>query len=387
MKFACVEFNTKSGDIWRPTPDKPNYLCDPDKEIDSCAWGTWTSALNGEHIPLHWFIKGKKGKGASKRESFFNRGLKKIKRWIRMYNPNYKNIDYIKRFDVVLVCHHFYYNIEMTHFLKEAKKTSPKTIFLGTTAYNLGRIREFWHNPLWFSDFKMFADSCDIYINLNRVADEYYKLVTDTPVVYFPMFYPYEYGKNYFVNLEQKEKSIFVAGDTSRIDNLMSQLIARKIQEQYPEYIIKVTKMPKMNTEPLKECKYEIIPFVQWQGYLEQISKMYLVINMDAWWTKGRTPGDAACVGSPCIGINADSQMELFPDLACRDIIDTKKAVELGIILISDKEFYRIVQQKAIDRLSEYSYEKSRKRLENLIILYKEKRLKDWNPISWKYEY
>jgi hypothetical protein len=108
---------------------------------------------------------------------------------------------------------------------------------------------------------------------------------------------------------------------------------------------------------------------------------------MDAWWTKGRVPGDAACVGSPCIGINADSQMELFPDLTCRDIVDTKKAVELGIKLINDKKFYYNVQQKAINRLSEYSYEKSKKRLENLIALYKEKRLKDWDPISWKYEY
>ncbi|MEW6042286.1 MAG: hypothetical protein AB1633_12280, partial [Elusimicrobiota bacterium] len=116
MKFACIEFNTKSGGIWIPTSDRPNYLCDPVKEIDACAWGTWTSALNGEHIPLHWFIKGKIGKGVSEKESFFNRYSKKIRKWTNLYNynPNYKNLDYIKRFDVVLVCHHFFYNIEMT---------------------------------------------------------------------------------------------------------------------------------------------------------------------------------------------------------------------------------------------------------------------------------
>jgi hypothetical protein len=367
---------------------KPNYLCDPSNEIDVTAWGAWTSALEGEHIPLQFLVDGKTSDGI-KTGGFSGvkyKVLSKIKKAVD-YVPLFRNINYLEKFDVVLVCHHFYYNREMTQLLKIAKKTFPNKIFLGTTAYNLGRIREYWRDAAWYMDFKEFIDNCTLYINLNRVADEYYRLLTKTPVVYFPQFYPYEYAKKYFIKLQEKENAIFVAGETTRIDNIVSMLIAKRIQEKHRDYVIKVTSMQGMNLKPLQGANYQVIPFVDWRSYIELLGMMKIVLNMDAWWTKGRVPGDAACVGTPCIGINADTQMELFPELTCRDITDVRMAVNLALRLISENDYYEKIQMNAMKKLEEYSYTNSIDRLDRLVKIYKKGKINEWNAVSWENEF
>ena len=92
-----------------------------------------------------------------------------------------------------------------------------------------------------------------------------------------------------------------------------------------------------------------------------------MIIDMDNAWTLGRLVRDAAAVGTPCIGLNSGSQENLFPDLTCSDIVDTKKAVNLGIKLIKDRKFYEMVQRKAFKRLEAYSYENSVKRLNKVL--------------------
>ena len=180
IQFACIEFNTKSGSIWCPTPERPNYLCDPKKEIDIGSFGSWTSALNGEHIPLHWFIDGKPRRGVSEVPSFHRtlvyRAWKRFKREFWKDKPEklqFNNLNYLEKFNVVLVCFHLLYHSEMTQFLLKAKEKHPDKIFLTTHPFNLGRVREYWRDPYWYKNFVTFVNHGDIVIIVNKAARDY----------------------------------------------------------------------------------------------------------------------------------------------------------------------------------------------------------------------
>ena len=368
LKFACVELYTKSGEIWRPTPEKPNYLCDQRYEIDVNSFGCWTSALDGEHIPLSWFVTGKKGRPAHQKATLLERGIHKAKKSLFKETFPYRNLDYVKRFDVVLVCHHESAHWEMLHFLKKAKEVSPSTLFLATYGvYQLGRVRELWRNPRWYRSLMEFIETSDLFLIVNRAAQEYFQLATPKPAVYFPPFYPYEYTRRFCRRREEKEKTIFVAGNTERLDILAGFLMAREFQKRHPDYLIKLTDWGKMNLELLRGCRYEVLSRTTWQGYLEETSKALFILNTDIWWTNGRVPLDAAAVGTPCIGCNANGQMECFPDLTCADIQGTAKALQGAERLLSDSLFYEAIQERALSQLESYSYENSKKRFESLV--------------------
>ena len=376
MKFACVELYTKSGEIWRPTPERPNYLCDQRREIDVNSFGCWTSALSGEHIPLSWFVTGKKGRPAHQPATFFERARHKAKKVIFGERFPYRNLDYIKKFDVVLVCHHENSHWEMLHFLIKAKKVSPSTLFLATYGvYQFGRVMELWRNPRWYRSFVDFIEASDFFLTVNRAAEDLLRLSTNKPLAYFPPFYPYEYTRRFYRRRDQKEKTIYVAGNTKRSGVLVGLFLAKALQKKYPEHKIKLTDWGGINLEPLKGCDYELLPRTSWQSYLEETSRALVILNTDTGWTNGRVPLDAAAVGTPCIGCNANGQLECFPDLACADIEGIGEAIALGERLIKDPSFYQAVQQKALERLESFSYENSRKRFETLISMVRENRV------------
>lgn len=386
MKFACIEYNTKSGGIWRPTPERPNYLCDHKREIDAASFGTWTSALNGEHIPLNWFVSGKNSYGTDDETLVFYKAygkLKELKRKIFKNKIKFKNLDYLKKFDVILVCHHFYYSEAMLDFLLQAREVFKDILFIGGLPYNLGRVREFWRDPVWYENFVTFFNNVDIFAIVDYVAKDYYSLIVKKPIIYFPTFYPVEYAQKCFVNRVDKKKIIFIAGDTKRLDTVWGMHIAKKIQEKFPEYLIQVINTSKINLEPLKGTKFELLSSVNWETYLKTISKSTIVINMDIWWTNGRVPSDCAAVGTPCIGVNANRQIELFPALTCEDISGTKKAIELGYRLLNDNSFYNEIQKIAFSRLEYYSYENSVQQFKKLINLYYQNRLNEWEYPEW----
>lgn len=386
IQFACIEYNTKSGSIWRPTPERPNYLCDPKNEIDIGSFGSWTSALKGEHIPLHWFMDGKPRPGVDgsspfQKTLFYRFGTRLIKEIFPDGNRNYQfhNLGYLEKFNPVLVCFSLTQPEAMTQFLQKAKERYPEKIFLVTYGtFNLGRVREYWRDPSWFRHFVTFLNTGDLIILVNREAREYLQLVTKKPILYFPTFYPVHYTEKFFVPREEKEKKIFVAGTTERMDIVWSCLIAKVLQERYPDFTIQVCSWKNMNFEPLKGTRYEVLPWLQWEDYLKVTGKAMFILNTDTWWTNGRVPSDAAAVGTPCIGVNADRQKDLFPDLTCSDVMDTKKALQLGARLIDDNKFYEFIQNKAYQRLEIFSYENSRERFHNLIESYKIGNLDQW---------
>lgn len=380
MKFACVELYTKSGNIWDGAREKPNYLCDPKTEIDNCSFGCWTSALGGEHIPLLWFKLRKLSNRiyhnycAPHMSRFHYGGYSIVSRLINRAFDKFHNLQYITKFDVVLIVVHDYSTREMAKFIVTAKKLRKKPIFLGALGNTLGSFRETLKDKDAFRYFKIFIDNCDVFVNYYHEAiSDYLGLYTDTPIVNFPQFYPFEFAKSFFEPYENKKKIIFVSGDTSRTDHISSLLIAKKIQTRYPDFLIEVIGRPSLNLEPLKNSRYRVTPFFEWIDYLKHTRKVYMIIDMDNTWTLGRVVRDAAVVGTPCIGLNSESQKSLFPDLVCSDITDTKKAIDLGIKLIEDRKFYERVQKKAFKRLEAYSYENSVKSLNGILEKYAKK--------------
>lgn len=378
MKFAVIEYETKTNKIWRHTNERPNYLCDPQNEIDPTSYGCYASALKGEYISLKGLIM----ESLENPPSFFQEAKFRLrkKQGIKL---NY-SLDYLKKFDVVLALSHITENAVMTSFAEYFKETFPEKILLGSSPYPFGRLREAWREKTWYKNYLRLIDACDIFINVHRQANDYQQLMTKTPVVYIPQPYPYEFAKRFFKKRGEKEKIIFCAGDTNRPDNLGSQIVAKEIQKKHPRYKIVLTEMPNFNIEPLKKANFEAVPFYPWQKQLELLSKYYLVINLDIWFTRGRVQVDCAACGTPSLGINADGQIELYPDLTCADAKDIKKIIALGDRLIEDSQFYDEMQNKAIKRLAEYSYKKTAGRIENLIQLCKENRIKEFKEQNWQ---
>ncbi len=374
MKFACVELYTKSGRIWDGARQQPNYLCDP-SEIDNASFGCWTSALKGEHVPLLWFKFRKPmrrfyhGQMAPRMSKFNYAGYSIISRLFNNAFEDFNNLDYLSKFDVVLVVVHDYSIRAMAKFVTAAKKLQKKPIILGAFGVTLNFMREALKEPENFKHFKIFIDNCDVFVNYYHEAiSDYLKLFTSTPVVNFPQFYPFEFAKSFFTPIDGKEQVIFISGHSQRTDHVASMLVARKVQELHPEFTIELVGRPKQSLEPLQGANFRVAPFQRrWADYMEKTKKNYLVLDLDNTWTLGRVVRDAAAVGSPCIGLNSGSQASLFPDLVCRDIIDTDKAIELGAKLIEDKSFYRGVQRKAFEKLEECSFENSVKRLHNML--------------------
>ena len=366
IKFACIELYTKSGKIWNGAREKPSHPCDP--------FECWASALGGERVPLMWFklknplrqiyhnqfaprISRANYSGYSMASKLANRAFDK-----------FHNLEYLTKFDVVLVVVHDYSISAMSQLVTEAKGLKEKPIFLGTFGNTLEAFRKALKSQDALRHFKTFLDNCDAFVNcFHEAVSDYLTLYTDTPIVNFPHFYPVEFAKTFFTSYDDKEKVIFVSGHTQRIDHVFSLLVAKEIQARHPEYLIEVIDRSMLNLEPLEDSRHEIVPFLKWEDYLNHTSKTYMIVDMDNAWTLGRVPRDAAAVGTPCIGLNSAGQTSLFPDLACSDIIDSKRAVELGIKLIEDREFYEGVQGKALERLEAYSPENLAQRLNELV--------------------
>ncbi len=365
MHFACIEFSTKSGEIWRPTPEKPNFLCDPEKEIDPTSFGCWTSALNGEHIPYSFLQIGKNARSFAFK---IQRRLDRIKEKMSK-RPVYHNLNYLKKFNLILLIVHTYSLPLFADLAQRIQKINPHAILLGSITSPLGLLRETWKKSGEYRAFKNFADYCDLFINVNRVAQKYLEYITKTPVIYFPQFYPYEFARQSFQPRERREKTIFVAGETSRTDNLAGQLVAIALLKKHPDFQIKIVDIPGTNLAPLKIARvpFQAIPFQNWQKHLKRLASYYLVINLDQIWTLGRLQADCAAVGTPSIGINANNQMEMFPDLTIKDIEGIGDAVSLGERLIGESDFYHSVQEKANKVISQNDYDQSRQRLFDLL--------------------
>jgi hypothetical protein len=368
MRFACIEYNTKSGAIWTHTAERPNFLADNKREIDATSYGTWTSALEGEHVPLSWFIEPKRGPGVG--ESF-RIGLRiKFKLNARRGRPliEFENLDYAERFDAVLICFHPSGYRFMTELVQALRARFPKLVIIGTHAtFSLGRLREQWRSQEWFSSLQTFMKSCDVFAVANREAIGYFSLMSSTPVEYLPQFFPLEYTESLNIKDQPLEKTIFVAGDTSRSDVVWGCLLAKEIQSRHPDYRVQVIESENFNQATLTGSDFEVLRKLDWLEYLKTVARSRFLINTDVGWTNGRVQSDAAAMMTPCIGVNAGWQTELFPELSIPDVSGSEQGIAVAEKLITSDSYRRSTSQYAFDKLSQWSYSSGSRRVLDLV--------------------
>lgn len=356
MKFAVVEYDSKSHEIWRHTDERPNYLADPLTEIDPTSFGCYVSALSGEHIPL----KSLAGAG-----SVWRRGTKRLTgRW-----PNY-SLDYLAQFDVLLVVHQLADAHELVRAVQRLQQLPKHPFIIGVPTQPYGLLREATEqDPVAKKNLIAFIKACDVFTSIVEDTVSWYQELSGVPVTYLPQPYPVEFASKNFLPRQEKDKTIFVAGVTQRDNIKQGQLVAKELQRQFPDYTILVPKVHDLDYDAsrLEGSRYQVVPFEQWRDHLQTLAKTTLVINTDYTKTRGRVQTDCAAVGTPSLGGNSDGEIDLFPELASTPTTPTEKIIEQGKRLLSDESHYASVVEQARQELAKYSYEPSAQRLRALL--------------------
>lgn len=384
MRFACVEFTTKTGKIWRPTPERPNYLCDPIKEIDPTSFGCYTSALNGEHFPLTGLMYG----SLEKPPSLLQRVRQDAARRSRgMFGPY--DLSVLKRFDVLLVIYQLSNDDEIVRFVQRVREELPDITVVSSSSPSFGRLREEWkEDPERASRYQTFLNATHLNMNVCRATVPFYRLLTTTPSLYLPQPYPVEYALSQTQEISERRPIVYVAGDTVRPDILTGHLIAKTLQQRHPELLIRVTKTPEfpLNTAFLAGARFEVTPFQPWKEQLRLLASCRVVINTDLWWTRGRVPVDCAAAGVPCVGTTSDGQTELWPELTAPDSTNVDSLIALAERVLTDDTFRTTVVAKAQRRLAHYAYGPSVHRFTKSIELARAGRLAAWRDPVWEGE-
>lgn len=358
MRFAVVEYASKSGGIWRHTDARPNYLADPDTEIDATSFGCYVSALKGEHIPLTWLAKPML--------------LRKIYKRLAGSWPRY-SLDYLKQFDTLLVVHQMSDAHEIAALTRRIRHELPHIFIIGVPTQPFGILQPHLEsNTKARQDFIAFANNCHIFLSVVKSTQSWYQARAKTPVVYLPQIYPARYASQHFLPRQRKQKIIFVAGITARPNVTQGFLVAKKLQQEFPEYIIHITQIPgvPMDFSNLKGARFQIQPFQKWRQHLPTLATYALTINTDYAATRGRVQADCAAVGTPSLGSNSDGANDLFPKLASTPETSVEELVARGRKLLTNENYYSQITQYAADRLKKYDYEESAVRLQLLVKQY-----------------
>lgn len=363
MKFAVVEYSSKTKAIWRHTVDRPNYLCDPIKEIDPTSFGCYVSALEGEHIPLTHFIIGSQ-------IGLLRRLYRKIIKRASGSWPESYNIDYLSKFDALLVVYQLSDGHEMVNFMKRLRRQLPNIKVLGVPTQPYRILQDAWSRDAEKeSEIKEFIAQCDIFLTIVESTKPMWENISSVPVVYLPQPYPVEFATKEWKPRVNKRNIIYVAGVTDRKNIILGEVVAKKLQEKFPQYRIQMSEVADMqlDTSKLEGATFDVISFTPWREHVAMLSKAMLVINTDYTFTRGRVQVDCAAVGTPSIGANSDGQDDLFPKLPATDATSIEQLVLQGTQLLQDGSYYDEVMRTAKERLKKYNYSESKKRIEELV--------------------
>lgn len=363
MKFAVVEYSSKTGKIWRHTPERPNYLCDPIQEIDPTSFGCYVSAFEGEHIPLVSLMSGDQISGVTR---FYRKVIKRIMgSW-----PHY-DISYLQQFDVLLVVYQISDGHEMVSLVNRLHTEHPSQIIIGVPTQPYGILKKHWDaHPDHLQEIRQFMRGCHVFLTIvRRTLPDWKRMAPPTPVVYMPQPYPVQFAAKFFRERQQKSNIIFIAGVTNRDNIKKGQIVAAMIQKKFPAYRIQIvgSKDNPPDVINLAGTTYDIIPFAPWQEHLAMLSRVALVINTDYTTTRGRVQADCAAVGTISIGANSDAQDDLFPYLPADVHTPVEELVHQGEQVLTDTVYYEKIAQNAQKRLAYYDYSSSKQRLEDLI--------------------
>jgi hypothetical protein len=355
MEFAVVEYSSKSGTVWQHTDAKPNYLCDPNTEMDTTSFGCYVSALKGKHIPLTEVV------GANK---IINRVIRKLSgSW-----PDNYSLDDFDGIDVLMVVYEVANGSSLIQFMKRIRKVYPKVKILGVPTQPYGLLKPQWDaNPDTLKELQEFISNCDVFLTIVADLKDTWQKLSSVPVHYLAQPYPLEHASLQFQPLEKKQDIIYVPGVTDRPIITRGLEVARELQKRLPQYKIHVTKNEDADFSALGEAKYEEIDFLPWQEHLKYLSGVKLVINTDYTKTRGRVQMDCAAVGTPSVGADSDSQLDLYPEFAATSESTVSEIVELAYSLLSNSDQYIKTTEFATSKLPFYNYVASASRLADLV--------------------
>ncbi len=203
----------------------------------------------------------------------------------------------------------------------------------------------------------------------------YQVTVPSKPVERVGLPFPFESYEKEYGHLRTNDKKWIGLGvgasDNDR--NFISNLMAfQKLQLKNPDLQGVFLSIP---SHLIQYCAYwadrvdnvYIHQRVDMGEYYDILAQCKFVINLTDRNTPGRLQGEAAFFGVPVIGSNRlELQEELFPQLSVKPY-ELEKVVTLGQQLLDNHEFAEHVTKFALSGLSEYNYENSRKRYENLL--------------------
>lgn len=368
MKFAVVEYSSKSGGVWKHTAAKPNYLANPETEIDPTSFGCYVSALEGEHIPLKGFMLGS-----------VVPVHKVVVAWRRLYRkltgswPSISDLSYFEQFDMLMVVHQISDGHEMTAFVKQLKSLPNRPYIVGVPTQPFGILEDYYpSHPEFLADEKEYMNECDVFLTVVASTEHDWQKLTSTSVVYLPQPYPVEYALRYYQGVDKKKSIIFIAGVTDRKNIALGHKVAKTLQQKFPAYEIHITDTPGFGQDlsSLEGARYQVQSFLPWQKQLEYLSQVRLVINTDFTQTRGRVQVDCAAVGTVPLGSDSDGQVDLFPDFVADEKTTLETLITQAETLLTDEAAYRTATQKARAALQKYNYEASSARLLNLPVQY-----------------
>lgn len=363
MKFAVIEYSSKTKKIWRHTAQRPNYLSDPIHEIDPTSFGCYVSAFEGEHIPLVSLII---GEGVNPIVRIYRKIIKRITGvWPQGYD-----ISYLKQFDALLVVYQISDGHEMVSLVKRLRKENSSQVIIGVPTQPYGILRDYWDNhPEALREMRDFMGGCHVFLTIVQRTRSKWERISRTPVRYMPQPYPAQFASKLFREREQKSNIIFVAGVTDRDNIKKGQIVAARVQEKFPAYRIQMAQIEgaKIDVMNLNGSTYDIIPFKPWREHLAMLSRVAIVINTDYTETRGRVQADCAAVGTPSIGANSDAQEDLFPKLPADRNTSVEQLIMQAQQLLGDASYYRDIVRTAQQRLMNYDYEQSKQRIEDLV--------------------
>ncbi|MAF80520.1 hypothetical protein CL628_00750 [bacterium] len=364
MKFAVLEYSSKSGDVWRHTKETPNYLADPQTEIDPTSFGCYVSALGGEHVPLTGLILGPTNR-VSKSKQFYRKAVKRLTgSW-----PSF-DIEYLAKFDVLMIVHQLSNTQEIISVMQKLRTQPDPPFVIGVPTQPYGQLQiAIEKTPEVETGLRDFILACDVFISVVRETVGWYEDLAQTPVVYLPQPYPAAFAGKQFLPLEKKHTEILVAGVTQRDNIKQGQIVARELQKKFPGYLIRLPKVDayEYDYSELQGARYDVLPFELWRDHLKTLAETALVVNTDYTLTRGRVQTDCAAVGTPSLGGNSDGTRDLFPQLRSDSGTSTDAIIAKGIRLLSNHEYYQGVVQTAQDRLKMYDYAESAARLQLLV--------------------
>lgn len=367
MKFAVVEYSSKTGRVWRHHDDHPNFLADPQREIDPTSFGCYVSALRGEHIPLTGLAI-----GPVNAISPVSRLQRKIYKRLVGKWPDYA-IDYLRSFDTLMVVHQISDGREVTAFTKRLKKKFPRTTILGITTQPFGILHEYWRtHPQPLADFREFTAHVNVFITIVKSRLPAWQKISLSPVVYFPQAYPVTFAQQFFRPRRQKHRVLYVAGVATRPHVTRGCDVAQKLQARFPDYLIAITQAAAHSLVPyVAPARYQEMPFVPWRDHLRALGQVSLVVNTDYTSTRGRVQVDCAAVGTPSIGANSDGQADLWPLLPAGETTSVDQLVEQGARLLTDVSWYDTVVARARQQLRRYDYPQAAVTITRLVERYR----------------